>query len=398
MKQCPRCASEITEFDSVCPRCGLPIAEHSSKNIKRTKKLEQKAEKKRVKEQKKKEKQAQFEIKTDFSQYKKKEYMTKKQTQNALEFDVDENNEYNIDTSDVEIIDKETREMLAKREKQTYSVKKARGEYNPEKIHWWELYKVANRAFARKKIKKEVNKAAKIKPDFVKKSKLLTLSIFLGWAGVHNFYAKNTRKGWFMLVCLGLWFGVIAFAMGGNAFFQSIQLSVGGFAGFLLLTTWFSDIINIIFNNFKYRIQKVQFISRLNVETRAKLGEKYIDMELYQKPWWVRLKAWFDKKRKDYVKFKHERRQRLIEKEKAKQAKLAEQAKIDAEIAEYERKENEKLKADKIANAIDKNTLEEVKSLQIESDNKIETSEEKKKTYSKGKTAKIKVASKKNKK
>ena len=29
----------------------------------------------------------------------------------------------------------------------------------------------------------------------------------------------------------------------------------------------------------------------MNIETRAKLGEKYIDMDLYQKPWWFRFKG-----------------------------------------------------------------------------------------------------------
>jgi len=403
MKQCPRCASELSEFDSVCPRCGLPIEEHSPKNIRRAKKLAKKAEKKRLKEQKKQERLALYEINTDFSEFKKKEYMNKKQAQDALEFDIDENGEYDIDTSDVELVDKETRELIAKREQQTYSIKKARGEYEPEKIHWWEIYKLANRAFARRKIKKEVNKAAKIKPDFVKKPKLLLLSIFLGWFGAHNFYAKNKRKGWFMLICTILWFGVISLAMNGIPFFASIELSVGGFAGFLVLTMWLSDVINIIFNNFKYRVQKVAFISKLNVETRAKLGEKYIDMELYQKPWWIRFKVWFDKKRRDYAKFRHERRQRMIEKEKAKQAKLAEQAKIDAEIAEYERKEDEKLKSQKIIDAIDKDALEDVKSLQKSSNNEDEANKnssdsETSKTYSKNKTARVRASIKKKKK
>jgi len=191
--------------------------------------------------------------------------------------------------------------------------------------------------------------------------------------------------------------------MNGIPFFASIELSVGGFAGFLVLTMWLSDVINIIFNNFKYRVQKVAFISKLNVETRAKLGEKYIDMELYQKPWWIRFKVWFDKKRRDYAKFRHERRQRMIEKEKAKQAKLAEQAKIDAEIAEYERKEDEKLKSQKIIDAIDKDALEDVKSLQKSSNNEDEANKnssdsETSKTYSKNKTARVRASIKKKKK
>lgn len=392
MKQCPRCASEITEADSICPRCGMAIKEHSKQSLRRARKLEKKAEKKRLKEEKKQKKLAQYNLDTDFTKFKAKEYMTKKQAQDALSFDIDENGEYNIDTNDVEIVDKQTQELLKKREKQTYSVKKARGEYEPEKIKWWELYKLANRSFARRKIKKEVNKAAKIKPDFVNKTKLLMLAIFLGWFGSHNFYVQNKKKGWFMLICSTLWLGISAFSMGGVKFFQSIELAIGGLAGFLLITMWLSDIINIIFNNFKYKLQRDEFISNLNVETRAKLGAKYIDMDLYKKPWWVRFKVWLDKKRRDYAKFRHERRQRLIEKEKERQAKLEEQAKIDAEILEYERKENEKLGIDKIAETIDKNDIEEIKMLS--GTNSSEKSNEQK-PYSKKKQPKVVVKKKK---
>ena len=136
---------------------------------------------------------------------------------------------------------------------------------------------------------------------------------------------------------------------------------------------------------------RVSFISNLNVETRAKLGDKYIDMDLYQKPWWVRLKVWFDKKRKDYAEYRNARRQRMIEKEKAKQAKLEEQAKIDAEIAAYEAKEEERLKTEKIKQAIDQEALSEIKAMD-------ESEKQEKKPYSKKKVAKVSVIKKKNKK
>ena len=316
--------------------------------------------------------------------------MNKKQAQNALEFEIDSDGNYDINTDDVEIIDKCTTELLKERERQTYSVKKARGEYQSEKIKWWEIYKLVNRSFARRKIKKEVNKAAKIKPDFVSKPRLLSLAIFFGWCGAHNFYAQNKKKGWFVLVCLVLWIGVISLAAS-SSFFASIEVSIGGFAGFIVMTLWIYDVINIIFNNYKYKKQKISFISNLNVETRAKLGDKYIDMDLYQKPWWVRLKVWFDKKRKDYAEYRNARRQRMIEKEKAKQAKLEEQAKIDAEIAAYEAKEEEKLKTEKIKQAIDQEALNEIKAMD-------ESEKQEKKPYSKKKVAKVSVVKKKNKK
>ena len=79
MKQCPRCASQITELDSKCPRCGLPIEEHSKKNLKLSNKLAKKEEKKRQKQQKSEEKKAQYKLDTDFYAYKKKEFMNQKQ-------------------------------------------------------------------------------------------------------------------------------------------------------------------------------------------------------------------------------------------------------------------------------------------------------------------------------
>ncbi len=391
MKQCPRCAAEITEVDKVCPRCGIPIEEHSDKNRRKKNRLERKEEKRQKKLKKKEEKKLKYVSNTDFEEFLTNKNMTKKEKQNALVFDVDKNGEYNIDTDDVEIVDKETQALLQEREKQTYSVKKARGDYRKPKIKWWEIYKLANRSFARRKIKKEINKAAKIKPDFVSKPKLLTLAIFFGWFGTHNFYAQNKKKGWVTLFFCALWMGIgICSMQNVSPFFNRIE-SICGLSGFVVLMIWISDIINIIFNNFKYNIQRVAFISKMNIETRAKLGEKYIDMELYQKPWWTRLKVWFAKKRRDYAEYQHYRRQRLIEKEKAKQAKFEEQAKIDAEIAEYEAKEEKKLQDKKIEELVDKEALAEIKEL----DNEQKNENKEKKPFSKKKEAKVKVQKKK---
>ena len=106
---------------------------------------------------------------------------------------------------------------------------------------------------------------------------------------------------------------------------------------------WFGDVINICFNSFKYRIQKEAFIFKLNIETRAKLGEKYIDLDLYKKPWWVRFKAWCERRKRNWEEDRREARQRKIDKEKQKLQKQQEKDKIDAEIAEYEAKENQNI-------------------------------------------------------
>ena len=46
-----------------------------------------------------------------------------------------------------------------------------------------------------------------------------------------------------------------------------------------IIHQFFSDLIDLIFNRYKYRISKEEFISNLNVATRAKLGKKYIALD-----------------------------------------------------------------------------------------------------------------------
>lgn len=361
MKRCPRCSSEISKLDKVCPRCGLPVAqmdefaerfgttadEKTENEKKETQTLSKKELKKQKKEEKKAKKQAEKEerkrleknndtefykfarnsdvvdtedeiLETDtYSERKKK---LKRKASKPV-FDIDENGEFNIGTDDVEIVGKEAGKVIDETYEQSYSVKKSRGDYVPPKIKWWEIYKLADRHFARSKIKKEVAKASKIKPKFIKKSKLLLLAIFLGFTGAQNFYAKNKTKGWWSIITLLISVGVVSLA-NHSPFFASIQISIGGFAGFVNVFIWISDIINIITNQFRYRVQRVEFISLMNVETRAKLGEKYIDMDLYQKPWWFRFKVWCKKLKRNYAEWKRDRRQRSIDKEKAKLAKL----------------------------------------------------------------------------
>lgn len=380
MRQCPRCASELSSVDQKCPRCGMPVSMmnfevEANKEKSKLSNKEKREEKKKKKLAKKAEKLAQKESEavsnTDFSKFasnglnesalskkdqNKKMSSRRKQRleqETTPQFELDENGEFYIDTKDTQIVDDETAKIIeerySKKQGDSYSVKKARGDYRLPRLKWWEIYKYAERSFARRKIKKEVSKAAKIKPDFIKKSKLLMLAIFLGWSGAHNFYAKNTKKGWVSIISLIVWIGVIV-AAEYVPFFASISISVGGFAGFVnAVWIWMGDVIGIIFGGFKYRVQKEAFIFKLNVETRAKLGEKYIDLDLYKKPWWVRFKAWCGRRKRDWEEDKHERRQQRIQKEKAKLAKQAEKDSIDAEIAAAEQKENEKLKQEKEA-------------------------------------------------
>lgn len=395
MRKCPRCSSEISKYMKACPRCGLPVSQMEEfekrfnlsatpeeqpqtepqpqkptkadkKQQKLEKKLAKKAERKAKRERESKSDTDFVKIANEsdedvynendtFSERRKK----RKNRQNRPVFDVDENGEFNIDTKDVEIVGEETGKLIDQRFEQSYSVKKSRGDYRPPKVKWWEIYKISDRYFARRKIKKEVTKAARIKPSFISKTKLLLLAIFLGWTGAHNFYAKNKRKGWVSLVSLVIWVGVAALAAR-FAFFQKIEISVAGLAGLVDLIIWLSDVINIIFNKFKYRLQIDKFISEMNVETRAKLGEKYIDLDLYHKPWWVRFKVWCQKKKRSYEENKRDRRQAKIDKQKRKEAEQREKAAIEKEVYEFEQKQEAEGSA--VPEFVDQKTLEELKS------------------------------------
>ena len=389
MKQCPRCASEIGVNDKVCPRCKLPVdkmgeaedalAEDLIKQAE-SKKLNkaQKKEKKRLaklakKEAKRKRKEAEKVSNTDFSKYasnvssdeSQSPRLRRKNKNDRFQFEIDENGEFNIDTKDVEIIGEEVSKAYEeKRKQQEYSIKKARGDYRPPRIKWWEIYKLADRSFARRKIKKDVKKA---------------------WCGAHNFYAKNKKKGFTSLIFFLI--SIFSLMMQEIKFFKMLELWLVGFTGFVVISIWVVDIVNIIFNKFEYRIQKEKFIFSMNIETRAKLGEKYIDQELYQKPWWVRFKVWLDKKKRNYHEWQQERRQRLIEKEKAKLEAQEESDSIEKEIAEAEKKELEKIKAEK-------------KQEKLEKKEKAEDAEEKSepKKLSNNRKAKVSVKTNKNKK
>lgn len=397
MKRCPRCSAELSLTDKTCPKCGLLVSQMeevqkrfnlssgednsetavklSKKDLKNAKKEEKKQAKQAKRDEKRKKKEvdeldfSQFAVnsgvpdpdeilETDTYSEKRKK---KKRSQAKPRFLIDENGEFAINTEDVEIVGEETGKMLEKQYEQSYSIKKSRGDYIPPKVKWWEVYKIADRHFARSKIKKEVNKAAKIKPNYVKKSTLLLLAIFLGWMGAHNFYAKNKRKGWLSVTLLVIWVGVVALSTSVE-FFALISTSIGGGAGFLCLFIWISDIINIISNQFKYKFQRDRFIAGLNVETRAKLGKKYIDMDLYRKPLLYRFKVWCGEVKKNSAARKREKRQAAIEREKRRLAEQEEKDRIDSEISAFEEKENQNLSKKKVSDFVDERTLNEIKS------------------------------------
>ena len=420
MRQCSRCASELNAKDKVCPRCGLPVSkmgeaedaiaeelinQSKSENLNKA----QKKEKKRLaklekKEAKRKRKEESKVSTTDFSKFatnvsadESDAYRIGKRRRknDNFTFQVDENGEFNIDTKDVEIIGEEVTKIYEERRAKEYSIKKARGEYRPPKIKWWEIYKLADRTFARRKIKKDVTKASKVRPDFVSKTKLLLLAIFFGWFGAHNFYAKNKKKGFVTLSFLTI--SILGMIFFDTAFVQSMYLWIIGCSGFVVISIWVTDLVNIIFNKFQYRIQKDKFISCMNIETRAKLGEKYIDLELLKKPWWVRFKVWCEKKKRNYHEWKQERRQALIEKEKAKLAESEEKDKIEKELAEFEKKELEKIEEEKKQKSAPKSS-KKANSKKDSSEETDEKQESQQKKLSAPRKAKVSVKTNKNKK
>ena len=128
---------------------------------------------------------------------------------------------------------------------------------------------------ARRKIKREVNKAARVKPEFVSKTKLFILCLLFGWFGAHNFYAKNNVKGWTVLSLLTVSIIVVLV----DPLYKLMGVFAGGGCAFVVVSLWLYDIVCIIMNRYKYKITKMQFIRKLNIETRAKLGRKYINIK-----------------------------------------------------------------------------------------------------------------------
>lgn len=196
----------------------------------------------------------------------------RKKERNKPQFSVQNNGEYNIDTSDVTYLPSTY----------TYSVKKARGEVNRVKPKWWEIYKWADIMLARRKVKKQVKRASYYKPKEFKLWKMYILCILFGWFGLHDYYARNYRKGLVASVCF-----TVGCAMAFN-WLDKLMFTAGLFL-FIPICMWILDIINLIFSTYSYRLSRYKFIDCLNADTRATLGFKYLDKDEYKKPWVVRM-------------------------------------------------------------------------------------------------------------
>lgn len=150
------------------------------------------------------------------------------------------------------------------------------GKYEMEKLKWWEIYRWADRQLAKNKINKVVKKESLKRPEKVSYWVLFFLSLFSGFIGLHNFYAGNTKRGIVSAVCFGLAFGFVIFLDGISFFNTYMQGLLCAVPGLIALFIWVSDFISIIFKRFKYTKSKIAFIKTLDIETRARLGKKYI--------------------------------------------------------------------------------------------------------------------------
>ena len=284
-KICPRCANVLSKKDDVCPECGYSFSrakeEEETKVLKFSSDISPETDK--PEEQEKPQEQAlnaeetattETEATADNTQQNSnnkedeevatsqpKRHKHKKKNRNQkidVDVEIEKNGEYNIDTRDVTFFEGAS---------DSYSAK----DKPKQKPQWWEIYKWADIYFARKKINKEVNKAAVEIPSYISKSWMLVLCLFFGWMGAHNYYAKNYKKGAFITIAI-----LIALPVANiKALEGIIQISVGGGLGFIVLFCWIWDFISILINKYKYRESRLKFIAKLNAKTREKLGQKY---------------------------------------------------------------------------------------------------------------------------
>ena len=278
---CKNCFKTFKGKPEVCPSCGKPTGFGHSEEESNQEEFQNNEVK--VKPKKKKHHISNQEImdsidfETLLAQTNDKDvknWKDKKKKKEKIDATVDDDGEIDVDTSKEGYLP----------QTYTYSVKKARGEYTKPDIKWWEIYKWADIWFVRRKIKKQVNRASHYKPTQFSKTWMIILAILFGWCGMHNFYARNYKKGWFVLstFILGC---VVVF----HPAFAAVKVSIGGGLLFIDAVMWGLDIINLVLNQYSYRLSKWKFIDSLNTDTRAKLGYKYIDKQEYKKLWIVRL-------------------------------------------------------------------------------------------------------------
>lgn len=160
-----------------------------------------------------------------------------------------------------------------------YKPKTAGGEidYRQEKLQWWEIYKFADRWLVRRAINKHVKKASYERPKRVSYWLLLVLSIFTGFVGGHSFYARNYKRGIVSASLFGLSMSMVVL-MEYFPWFSNFQYSLCALPGLICIMMWIWDIMLILIKKYRFRISKLNFIYSLDVETRSRIHNKYINV------------------------------------------------------------------------------------------------------------------------
>lgn len=148
-------------------------------------------------------------------------------------------------------------------------------DYKLRKLEWWEIYRRADRMLVRRKLNKVVKKQACVKPKKISQLGMFILCLIGGFIGLHDFYAKNIKRG---TVTLGLFTWAISLVALMDVFpwISYVQYSLIALPGLVCLMRWVWDLLAIITKRYVYKESKLNFIYSLDVQTRARLGNKYI--------------------------------------------------------------------------------------------------------------------------
>ena len=167
--------------------------------------------------------------------------------------------------------------MFEGKYKNNYQPKQAgtENDYKLEKLQWWEIYRKADRWLIRRKLNKVVKKQACVKPARVSQMLMVILSLFTGFLGLHDFYAKNFKRGAITLGCFA-WSMTLVALMDVWPWLINVQYSLIALPGLVCIMMWMWDFFEVITKRYPYQESRLDFIYSLDVETRARLGNKYI--------------------------------------------------------------------------------------------------------------------------
>lgn len=177
-----------------------------------------------------------------------------------------------IDVSDVTYFDR-----VNGRGKYSSDEPQRKNGFKQEKLKWWEIYKWTDRFFARRKIKKVISKESTKKPEGISYWLTLLLCIFTGYLGVHNIYTKNYKKGFWELGLFS-WSMLVVILMDYWTWLKVVQMSLCALPALIDVLMWVFDLFALIFRKYQYQQTKMNFIYGLDIETRARLGNKYINV------------------------------------------------------------------------------------------------------------------------